>query len=145
MSKKQRQRKDPERRHIDPQARWARVKNARKDFKYCLVYKPQVEEYEDLGWSLVPASDDGPRLVGRGSRPEASGLVEARGHVLMCMPAKDHAELQRVGEDGHTGYERWDRLEDQILDRRGTDLLRGLRDERYLQYENTTTPAQVVG
>lgn len=125
-------RKDPRRRHTDGVNPWNYLKGRDPERHYVWVNKnspsPEYgpEGYEARGYVIEFRRPDGPQVLGGKTVREGEPL-EMRGHVLMSLPNAEHAEIQQFGEDGNSGQEDADRIEDIIINKRGGfDPLRGV-------------------
>ncbi len=125
-------RRDPKSRSMNGGYQWGHVRNADPTRHYVAVNMADenqgVEYYSYLGYKPVirEGGDDG--LMWRGGETCKAGEdLTNRGHLLMWIDRDKHAELVEHGPDGASGQARADRIENQILDKRGgMDALRGL-------------------
>jgi hypothetical protein len=108
-------RKDPERRFHDVTAPYNRLKNRDPDRHYVYVHKAcnelNPEYYESLGYEVELSREGGPKPTFGGASMLNGSTIEHRGHVLMSISKEAKAELDRVGPNGNTGYDLYDRLE----------------------------------
>lgn len=107
---------------------WTRVLNKDPALKYAWVYMNAeafgVEHYEDIGWSAVLHSETGVKAQGR---RKAGEPIVKNGHLLMCIPNEDWEDIQRFGDNGDSGQEMADKLDEKLIkDRRRLDLFRGI-------------------
>lgn len=134
------QRRDPESRFHDVTASWCRLKNKDPSRRYIAPTKDQVPYYEELGYELELAREGGIVPFGKS---EPGSVIERRGHVFMSIPNERWEELQRRGDDGVSGQELHDKIEDRMIKNRGQrDPLRGHRGQIYLVTEDETGAAQ---
>lgn len=147
-------RKDPQARK-DPRPRPAyedagQVVGADPSRKYVLVYKPQIERYQEIGWELERKRSDGPRM--RGSNAADGDVIEYSGHALMSMSKADHADMEKYGfKDGGapngSGQEHADRFEKHLISQRAAqDGFRAIGTSsggRYFNISNETSPETV--
>ena len=138
-------RNDPKPRSIDGSARWTKIKGRNPDKKYVMVYAGNTEMgvayYQDMGYQVVDAG--GQESLAVGDVVNKGQELTARGHVLMSVGNERHAEIEQYGSEDNGGQQLADEMEDMILDKRGTDTLRGLGGPRGLSIENDTRPEEV--
>jgi hypothetical protein len=97
-----------------------------------------VEYYEDLGYHVVEASAEGVKLGAGKKRQKMGTPIEMRGHTLMAIPKADRAEIVQYGEDGQTGQDLYDTIEQKIVAEGGADSLRGKLAD-HLSVRSTTS------
>jgi hypothetical protein len=130
------------------------VRGLRSDRHYVQVYKAAKEQgiayYQDLGYTIERHGADAPQLRGKnvnsdGSERHKSGdAIEYMDNVLMSIPMEDYERLQKEGPYGDSGQEWADKLEAQIIDKRGVeDPMRGMRggNRGYFDFRNSTRAA----
>lgn len=143
--KEAKRRRDPRSRSIDGSARWTKIKDRDPDKKYCLVYAGNTEMgvayYRDMGYEVVEAG--GRESLAVGDTVDKGQELTARGHVLMAVSNERHAEIEQYGAEDNGGQSLADETEDQILDKRGADALRGLGGPRGLSVENDTRAGEL--
>jgi hypothetical protein len=129
IAKRKSRRKDPVARHIDDSADWTKLQDKDPKLRYVLAYDGDsdsgTEYYKDIGYKEVNASKDGVRFgAGRVSRDNGDRLV-MRGHVLMAIAKDEYKDIVQYGENGNTGQDRADEIDEKILVKGGVDRLRG--------------------
>ena len=121
-------RKDPKPRHLDGSAVWSRLKNEDPNKRYVFVNKGDVEalaEYECAGYEVEVLTEHGVRPMG-GRTGKVGEPVEVRGMILHSVSRGRFDEIQMHGMNGNAGQTEADRIEQQIVAKRGFDPLRGM-------------------
>lgn len=117
MSKKRQPRKDPQPRHIDGTADWARIDNKDPHRHYVLVNKGDtmaLGKYRMYGYVTETAREDGPRPFA-GATVQPGQELEVMGCVLMSIDKKRWADIVENGVDGQSGLQLADRNEEAML------------------------------
>lgn len=120
-------RKDPVARHIDDSPEWLKLQNKDDNLRYIAAYdgcqETGTQYYRDLGYHEVEAEKDGVRWGGTSAG--GTGQLNSHGHTLMAISKEDYDEIVAYGEGGNTGQVRADEVDKKILEKGGTDSLRG--------------------
>lgn len=120
-------RKDPSPRWADGAAPYTRLQNADPQKRYVFVYKPQIEEYEWLGYEMERRKEGGVKLTIGNKGSSIGDAIEVRGHVLMSIAAEKFEAIKRNGHGGGAlGEKHFDELEKVILKEGSVDPLRGM-------------------
>lgn len=121
--------------------------------RYVLANIRHVGRYEEMGYDVVPRSDDAnaPRLSnkprkwrGGDNGDHYTDCHESHGHILMQIPQKDYDLILQEGEDGLRGRKLLDERDAQMINPMGDDSMRGLHGSRYYKVKNETTRARPV-
>lgn len=121
-------RKDPKPRHLDGSAAWAKLKNQDPDKHYVFVNKGDLDAmsfYDSVGFDVEVLKENGVRPMG-GRTGKIGDPIEVRGMILHSISKERQAEIEMHGADGDSGQADADRIEQDIIDRRGFDPLRGM-------------------
>jgi len=121
--------------------------NKRPDRHYVLVYTGDPEAmatYPALGFVPEAYEAGGVQPAG-GWTGKAGDNIVVRDHILMSISMEDWQQIQQYGPDGQTGYDLHDRIEEQIISRRGEhDPIRGANGRIYIDFENDTQSEEHV-
>ena len=133
-------RKDPKRRPLDAVAPWAQLEGKEPGRHYVWVNtgdQQALATYSTMGYKTETWQfDDGekPKGVrpggGRTQNRKAGQEITMMDCVLMSIDGAAHQDIVQYGPFGDTGLEDADRIEEQIVEKRGMDPLRGLRGYR---------------
>lgn len=125
-------RSDPEDGEVDSTLRISDgqvVKNQDPRRHYVWVAKTQLSlmEYRNLGYKQEVRRADGPQVASAETEDAFDGShIEYMGHVLMSIDKGVKARRDLKGADGWgLGQEHFDRLEKQIIQNGGVDVMRG--------------------
>lgn len=119
---------DPKPRHIDGSAIWARLKNRDETKHYVFVNKGDLDAlayYEYAGYEPELLREGGVCPAG-GKTVKVGQHIEVRGLLLYSIDKREFQRIELEGVDGDSGQARIDKMEADILDKRGYDPLRGI-------------------
>lgn len=142
-------RSDPKPRHIDGSANWLKLENKDPDRKYVFCNRLDLDGglnyYLSLG-AIVETMQKGGVKLKSGRTVKDGEDLENAGQVLVSFTKERWAEIQEHGPDGISGQALLDEVEDRMLERTGSDHLRGIGTRpSWMQFNNEITPLQVEG